>query len=136
MGFHIAQNLLSEACRRECQSFSPRQATLPTCPRGQQLPQDAQEGPQSLNSSSSVQSTDYEAMMLKASSQSRRMCFDPCLSEHFEVDSFLSSSLIMDHECATVDLPDRSTGDRPRLYIPIGLETNLQLTEILRKRNY
>lgn len=62
------------------------------------------------------------------------MRFDPCLSEHFEVDSFLSSSLIMDHERAARDLPDGSTGDRPRLYIPIGLETNVQLAEVLRKR--
>lgn len=72
-------------------------------------------------------------MRLKASSESRRMCFDPYLPEHFEVDSFLSSSL--DHECAAVDLPGGSTRDRPRLYIPIGLETDLRLAEILRKRD-
>jgi len=58
----------------------------------------------------------------------------PCVSRHFEVDSFISSSLILDHECAAVDLPDGSTGDRPRLYIPSGLKTNLQLAEFLRKR--
>lgn len=61
-------------------------------------------------------------------------CISIPVCQSTEVDSFLSGSLIMDHECAAVDLPDGSTGDRPRLYIPIRLETNLQLAEILRKR--
>lgn len=86
-----------------------------------------------LELSSSVQSTVYYAMRLKASSKSRRSVSVPVL-DHFKVDGFLSSSLMMDQKCAALDLPGGRTGDRPGCTLPIGLEMNLQLAEILRKR--
>lgn len=81
-----------------------------------------------------VQGTDCDALRVRASHGSSRMSLDPCLSEHFRVGSFLSSCPIMDHKGVAVDLPDGSTGHRPRLYIPTGLETNPQLAEVERMR--